>query len=528
MRGVTLMVIGLLLIGVLALLASRLTVQPRPVESQPEESEQTNLPPENGPTGSSEPDVVPIWDQWPTPQAALIITGEQHGYFEPCGCTANQMGGMARRADLVSRLQQANWDVRGIDLGGLARRSVRQSQLKFETSLKALLSLNYVALGVGIEELRLQPEFLISQDLPDEDGNTLSLLSANLVFFGSPELGTPLPFRIVDTGKRRIGITSVMSKTTKLKALPEGANSDVTWTDPEPALEKVLQQLDEELVDFRILLSHSHPDESRKLATTFPQFDVIVLSQGFGDPDPGAPLETIGKTLVLQVGHKGKYAGVLGLYDDVERPYRYQCVPLERSEFNDTQSMVDRMADYQQRLRDEQIVLTDGEIAHPSGATFVGVDTCKDCHEESYEVWANSHHAHAYESLDPVHKRTGFERLNGVPRMFDPECLSCHVTGWDPQEYIRYRSGFLNEEFAEGDDISLHERLAGNQCENCHGPASRHVELIEEGEIDLAREEVSITLEQGRKICYGCHDADNSPDFDFDTYWADIEHSESQ
>ncbi len=522
------MVVGLVLIGVLTLLASRLTQPLRPNDNPQSTALRAETPPGNSTSaGFSESDVIPVWNDWPIPETALIITGEQHGYFEPCGCTANQMGGMARRADLFSRLQTAGWDIRGIDLGGLARRSVRQAQVKFETSFKALLDLNYVALGIGLEELRLQPEFLISQDLPDEQGNTLSLLSANLVFFGSPELGTPLPFRIVDTGKRRIGVTSVMSKSTKLKVLPEGAHSDVTWTEPQPALEKVLQQFDQEYVDFRILLSHSLPDESRELAKAFPQFDVIVLAQGFSDPDPGAPLEIIGQTLILQVGHKGKYAGVLGLYDDAEQPYRYQCIPLERSEFNDAQSMVDRMAEYQQQLRDEHIVIADGEVAHPSGATFVGVDRCQDCHEDSFEVWADSHHAHAFESLDPSHQHEGFERLNGIPRMFDPECLSCHVTGWNPQEYIRFRSGFLNEEFAEGDDRSLQARLAGNQCENCHGPASRHIELIEAGDIDLARKEVSITLEQGKKICFSCHDADNSPDFDFDTYWPQIEHSES-
>ena len=28
------------------------------------------------------------------------------------------------------------------------------------------------------------------------------------------------------------------------------------------------------------------------------------------------------------------------------------------------------------------------------------------------------------------------------PRHFDPECLSCHVTGWNPQEYFPYKSGY--------------------------------------------------------------------------------------
>ena len=113
--------------------------------------------------------------------------------------------------------------------------------------------------------------------------------------------------------------------------------------------------------------------------------------------------------------------------------------------------------------------------------------------------------------------------------MFDPECLSCHVTGWDPQEYIRYRTGFLNKEFAETEEqLSLHSRLAGNQCENCHGPGSRHIELIEAGEEDLAKKEVAVTLEEAKSICYRCHDSDNSPEFDFDTYWPKIEHYDSE
>jgi len=99
------------------------------------------------------------------------------------------------------------------------------------------------------------------------------------------------------------------------------------------------------------------------------------------------------------------------------------------------------------------------------------------------------------------------------------------VTGWNPQEYIRYRSGFLNREFARtSEENALHTLLAGNQCENCHGPGSRHIDLIENDDLDLAGREVKVTLEQAKAICYGCHDTDNSPDFEFDEYWPDVEH----
>ncbi len=528
MRTLTLIVIGIMLIGSLAWLVGQSSSDPAD-PSGPAAGADTGS--DTGSDKSSQPastisDVVPVWKEWPVPELALMITGEQHGYFEPCGCTANQTGGMARRADLQEKLKSAGWEVRGIDLGGLSRRTVRQAQIKYETSLQALRDLQYVAVGLGPEDLRMQPDFLITQDIPEEGEEGLRFVSANLVFFDSPELGTPVRSRILNSGGRRLGITSVMSESTKMDVIAEGTNSGITWSDPGPAIDQVLKEFDEQQVDVRILLSHSLPDESRQLARDYPQFDVIVMAQGFGDPDPTAEPEQIGNTHLIQTGHKGKYVGVLGIYpEDSETPMRYQLVPLERSAFADAPNMIDHMRSYQQRLLEEQIVVQDGTIGHPTGATFVGAATCVECHTQANDVWKETPHAHAFESLDPTFEREGYARLNGIPRMHDPECISCHVTGWDPQEYIRYRSGFLNKEFATtAEEEALHEKLAGNQCENCHGPGSRHVELIEGGDLDLARKEVRVSIEQVKAICYRCHDADNSPDFDFDRYWSDVEH----
>ncbi len=528
MRGLSLFVIGIMLVGSLFWMAIQMSGEPTP--SLESAAERGNAAGHSDQT-RGDSDVVPIWKEWPKPQLALMISGEQHGYFEPCGCTSNQMGGMARRADLYDKLADAGWDIRGVDLGGLSRRTTRQAQIKFETSMQALRDLQYRVVGLGPEDLRLQPDFLLSQDIPDDAGNGLQFVSANLVFYDDPAIGTPVPFRIVEAGDRRVGITSVMSESTISSIIAPGSNTDISWSSPGPAIETVLEKFDAQHVDFRILLSHSRPDESRQLAESYPQFDVIVVAQGFSDPDATVEPESIGNTMLLQVGHKGKYVGILGLYSaDEGTPARFQLLPLERSEFDDSQRMIDHMRSYQQRLRDEEIVVADGVIGHPAGASFVGVETCRECHEASYDVWASSPHAHAFESLDPANQREGYERLNGIPRTFDPECLSCHVTGWNPQEYIRYRTGFLNQEFAEltNEDLSLHTRLAGNQCENCHGPASRHVELIEAGNIELAKKEVAVTLKQAKSICYRCHDTDNSPNFDFDTYWPQVEHYESE
>jgi len=316
-----------------------------------------------------------------------------------------------------------------------------------------------------------------------------------------------------------------MSEALQKEVLP---HPDITWKQPGPELTKVLADFDNKDVGLRILLSQANVEESKALAQQFPQFDVVVTAQGTGDPDPAKPPDKIGDTLLIETGRKGKYVGVLGIYpDDKETPFRYKLISLERDYFDETPSMITLMQTYQERLESEQIVLTDAVGApHPSGAKFVGADTCGSCHESAMNIWKDTGHAHALESLDPNNERTGYERLNGVKRMYDPECLACHVTGWDPHEYIRFQSGFLNEKFAtDEDEKTLHRLMAGTQCENCHGPGSRHIELVEADNLVAAGKEVRVTLEQAKKsMCGKCHDLDNSPDFDFDEYWERVKH----
>jgi hypothetical protein len=318
-----------------------------------------------------------------------------------------------------------------------------------------------------------------------------------------------------------------MSDTIRKEVIPDRAadetSADLQWTDPSEALREVMAKFDEAKVDFRILLSQSTDDEIRKQAVDFSGFDIIVAADGRdGDRKP----ELIGNVRVLRVGEKGKTAGLVGIYPEEAERVRYELVTLSEEYFDEAPVMTELMKTYQTRLREDQTVLAEGPVAHPSGATFVGASKCAECHTTAFNIWKETAHAHGFESLDPSHKRTGFERLHGVARSFDPECLSCHVTGWEPSEYVRFQGGFLNEEFAADDSEKLLQTLlAGNQCENCHGPGSRHVELIEADNKEAAVKEMRISLDQAKeKTCVKCHDADNSPDFNFEKYWEQVKH----
>lgn len=469
---------------------------------------------------------------WPAPAVALVLTGEMHGYIEPCGCTEGQTGGLARRATLMRELREdRGWPVIGLDLGGTMqadRVGRQQTRMKFQMARDSLESMGYLALGLGYEETRpRQDELLEISDrdkaIPEYD---LRLVSANVLPYpDTPELEISLPYRMIEVpaGKAggrslRIGVTSILGAT-----LSQGIASDLFLKvrPPAEAIADVLPKMQAEKPDLLVLLSHAKSDESAKLAEQFPAFQLVV---SVGGPEDGQiKPRLIGQTRFLQVGQKGKNVGVIGFYPHQPEPFRYELVKLDGDRFANAPEIDDLMQVYQDRLRDERPDLRDNArpSTHPSGRTFVGAETCGECHSASYEKWLTTGHARAFEGLT-----TGRSTHKGrwIDRKWDAECIACHAVGWDPQQALRWESGFVDE--------MTTPHLLGNQCENCHGPGSRHVELENSGdasEQEIAAERKAMWLSKetaASKTCRQCHDGDNDPHFDFEKYWPEIEHPE--
>lgn len=459
--------------------------------------------------GKTGPVFGPYCDGWQKPAAIIAATGQMHGYFEPCGCSDPQYGGVSRRAELLRQLEQRGWPVVPVDLGGTLKRVRQQSQFKFQTLLAALRDMKYRALALGTEELQLGAGWLLSQHVPDdrEPELTLSFLAANVVLFGTPELGTPVHYRVVKAGDRKIGLTAVYDP----KLLDGSVNLDpetVKVVDPVEPLTTAIAALQAENVDLIVLLSHSRLTTSQELAKQFPEIPLILSTGPIEEPITNNPLK-VGESTVITVGHKGKHTGLVGWYPDAtgER-FRFDLVKLDGKRFKDDPRMIEHMKFYQDMLRDSKLAETEPALQHPSGAKFVGAEKCGECHTKAFAKWSETPHAFAFDSLR--------EGRRGIPRTFDPECLACHVTGWHPQQVLRYGSGYINEQ------LSAH--LLGNQCENCHGPGSRHIELIENDDIEEARKLVKVTLKQAETFCYDCHDLDNSPHFVFEEYWPEVAH----
>lgn len=473
-------------------------------------------------------------DPWPKPDAAIVFTGEQIGYLEPCGCAGleNQKGGLKRRHTMVRTLREKwGWPLALFDAGEQVRYFGPQANIKHRRTIEALVEIGYQAVGFGVKDLRT--ELLgMAINLPDESANPLTSANVGLLDFDS---GFTKRWRVVTVGDEkpvRIGVTHVLAKSALEQVSP---NDDLLTIDPQEALTEITPQIQADACDQNVLMVYGTPDDAEELARKFDVFDWVVAARG-GDEPPHIARRIEGTTRgggswLIEVGHKGMYAVVIGLYRKAEGSApgegweaRYQKTPLDHR-WADSPDMAQRLSDYQDELEQlgwEGLGLR--PTPHPTTKEFAGSGACRDCHTAAWEVFEKTPHHHTTETLIALQPA----------RHFDPECIACHSVGWEPQKYYPYESGWLG----------YRETPAkfGQGCENCHGPAARHV-AVENGDIEVTEEEEAalrkaLHLEIGENEgnmkgqdlgqvvnnCLGCHDLDNSPDFDFQEYWPAVAH----
>jgi hypothetical protein len=187
-----------------------------------------------------------------------------------------------------------------------------------------------------------------------------------------------------------------------------------------------------------------------------------------------------------------------------------------------------------------RVTQLEGKFKDRTGATFVGSETCKRCHERTYLEWRTSLHSRMmrdekeeplanigdFESpsdvrkfkREDVHYTLGsqwkqqylkkegndlivlpaqYNVFTGEWKAYYPEspdarnwfkqCAGCHATGVDPEK----------KTFVE----------MGIACEACHGPGSNHVEAVPGYEIPTIIQASRLTPALAAQICGSCHTA---------------------
>jgi hypothetical protein len=458
---------------------------------------------QKGPMGENVPKIIAEWSARP-PAAILLISGEQDGYPDPCGCTEGQLGGLGRRYDLVEKLQAKGWPVAKIDLGNLihyrgdSRGGLAQERIKFNVIHKALAAMKYDAVALGPEDLK--PGVL------ETLGAFLNLkgpkfLAANVTAVDK-ELGETIgPTAIARAGPLTIGVTAVLDPAT-YQTLQDANAALLTVKPPDEVLPGILADLEKQ-AQVRVLMVQGPHEEARRLAEKFPGFDIVVGTSEY--PDPDARPRTIhgGKTLLIDnIGKKGKYVGLVGFFPGSTPPIQFHRQPLDGRDFGQAEPMrvlIDK--EYQDMLKAERVVEDFPRSANGQapGAKYVGARACQSCHPRTFEKWTTTKHARAYDALTNPKRN----------REYDAECISCHTTGFG------YNTGWVSAERTP--------LLKGNQCENCHGPGSLHAAQPD----DMAfRKPMAMSAESAERtnFCARCHDEDNDHNFTFAARYAQIFH----
>lgn len=210
-------------------------------------------------------------------------------------------------------------------------------------------------------------------------------------------------------------------------------------------------------------------------------WNIIISSSGDVREEPALS----GSTLIVAGYPRGKKLGILTLkLDETGRvlgvSHRWEMFGAGTEERTDVR---DVLHEYDRKVAE----LMKAAVRPPSGKTYLGIKTCDECHQPFVEIWEKTRHADALAGLQRVGK------------VSDPECLICHTVGYGED------GGFFSAESTP--------ELADVQCEACHGPDRAHLD-------DFERPLRPVT----EAACRKCHTKENSPDFEFQSYWQKIVH----
>jgi hypothetical protein len=410
--------------------------------------------------------LAPLQD-WGQPDLVLVLSGQEHGYMQPCGCSRPQLGGLTRRYNLIKMLEKRGWDVVSLDLGDVAPKGGFQTMLKYTTSMKALKLMDVSAVGIGENEMALPllnalGEYALNNPSPRVLAANLRGIEKDGIFHGMVE-----PFEVAVRGRKKVGIIGAVGPSVAKRVREHVKDEDVKFNPVPRILPQMIKDIRaKENPDLLVLLYQGSETEARACATALPNFDVILRLHS--DPEPPSVPMVVGNTSIIAVGHKGRYVGVVGAFRDGKKyTLKYQLVPLGE-EFETpvgrqkNHPIMKLMEDYAQDVKNKHYLAEAAarKVAHPvqlafPKSAFVGSEACNECHKAEFKKWEDSPHARAYQSL--------VNAKNPSLRQFDPDCVRCHVTGWD------YKTGFTS--------AAKSGHLLNNGCENCHGPAGLHVAM---------------------------------------------------
>ncbi len=486
-------------------------------------------------------------------KVTLFVTTEIKGQIEPCGCTSDPMGDLARTAALVANARRAGATI-VLDGGSLLYTDVPQRDArKTQEELKADLlagafrdHLHASAVGLGPFDLAAGPGGV---RLPRQAANVRGV-----------EVEAP---KVITAGDVRVGVFGVVAPDLMK---PHGVEA----TDPVAAAKRAVADLRAQNAQVVVALAHMERKQVKALVREVPGIDFAVIGAGAPEPDAvGNGPDRVGDTWLVQPANRGQtvirldittrggdgpLADAIGaarakqeiaaLVARIERlgadvtkaeadpnadkdfiatmkqdlielserrdslkksPLR---VPDRGSYFVMAQIAIsktlacDEAIQKQKIAYDEAVGKANLAAASPpvpaakGQASYAGTEECGFCHKEAVAFWNETKHATAWKTLVDVGKQ------------YNLDCVYCHVVGFDAPG-----GSTLATLTNPGEDVP---QLRDVQCEVCHGPSSIHVD--EDGK----EKPSSLRRLPKKEVCIACHNALHSDTFEYEAYLRDV------
>lgn len=385
----------------------------------------------------------------------VFLTGNELGALKPCGCSGGQLGGFDRRSAVLNTVPEQKRLI--INTGSFVNSDSEQDLIKYHIIIQALQLLDYDLVSLSEKDIEI--------------GSNLGMLDSIESFFN---IISPHSTSDIDAPAKFTKEFSLKGRTVL---------STVAAFDPESTPVEQIEELfalPSDVPTLNILiLSNSDPGTIESIAKAAPFIDCVVCPSESDEPAViGNPDK---RPLAFSVGRFGRYICGLKVTAPVRvgQPLRlaFKALPVEEGLPKDD-SLVKLYEDYQQIVKDRNLLEKHPRFALPNGLKYTGSESCSssDCHAYEYTEWMDNIHASAYVTLEEVGSQ------------YDPECVVCHVIGMD------YESGFISEQQTP--------LLKDVGCENCHGPGSEHNEKPHE-----------VKTTEPKMTCIQCHTPEHSGDY---------------
>jgi len=366
-----------------------------------------------------------------------------------------------------------------LDAGGFSNFYSDDGAVRGRTIIDVYGKIDVAAVNITPREIARGPAEIDAL----RDGSSIPFLSANLVEQGS---GKPhyTPSLTLKAGKYTIGLVGVCDRVQSQWPL-DGGGTLVT-ADPAEAAAQAVAALDKQC-DLVILLAGVQSRNIKDMLAKLPGVDLVLGADGY--TTSYQPFR-YGEVYASYVGNQGKRLGILELKLRKGKITAFeQKMTMLRNSFPEDAG-IKVLVDAAKKEIEKELLSGDVErrkLLEQVNPDYLGYTACRSCHREPYNAWRLTKHF------------TAFNPIINAKRIGESFCLRCHTTGYG-------YGGFI--------EISLTPRMAHVQCEACHGPAAKHA----------ADPENVRTSRLAAKGCTSCHDRDNSPNFDYDAYWAKIAH----